>query len=61
MRLFEMPVDQEAVFFCLLCKLNILKAGAEIHRELFAKEAGPCLANRRAWCDIRSQRVSGLI
>lgn len=45
-----MPVDQGAVFFCLLWKLNVLKAVAEIHRELFAKEAGPCLA--RGECGV---------
>lgn len=56
-----MLVDQEAVFFYLLWKLNVLKAGAKIHGELFVKEAGPCLASRRAWYDIKSQRVGGLM
>lgn len=38
-----MPLDQNAVLFCLLWKLNRLKVEAEIHRELFVKEVGPCL------------------
>lgn len=63
MRLPELPVDQAAVPFYLLWKLDVLRALAEIHREpaVFLKETGSYLASSIAQYNTGSQGVGELI